>query len=77
MYFDTGSDFVTQYNNPDMIVARDNSGNIIDSDTLLTGVHGACEVGGPCTLIFDTQHFTSFGTKPLLTEVTIQSSAGT
>ncbi len=77
MYFATGSDFVTQYNNPDMLVVRDASGNIVDSNTLLTWVQGACEVGWICTLIFDTQHFTSFGTKPILTDVTIRSSAGT
>jgi hypothetical protein len=36
MYFATGSDFVTQYNNPDMIVVRDSSGNILNSSSLLS-----------------------------------------
>lgn len=74
MYFDTGSTFVTGVNDPSQFIVRSSTGEIIDGNTVLSNILGACGVGDPyCTLFFDTSHFTSFDLKPLLTTVHIES----
>jgi hypothetical protein len=66
---------LSMVNDPNFFEVENMSGDLVDPSSVLTGVHGACGVGEPyCVIVFDTQHFTSFGARPILTSVTISSN---
>lgn len=75
MNFDTGDIFVTAVNDPSYFLVKDASGNVVNSDDVVSNALWACGVGEPyCTIIFDAAHFTEFTLRPLLTSIHIESS---
>lgn len=74
MNFATWSTFVTGINDPSYFVVRSQTWELIDSSSVLSWIVWACEVWWPCTVVFDTAHFTNFDLKPILTNVTVSSN---
>lgn len=75
MNFATGSTFVTGISDPSGFVVRSSTGALIDANDVLSGIHGACEVLGACLVTFDTDHFTNFDLRPIVTYATITSDS--